>query len=103
MKKLEEVEMMFLVKGCKRSVQIINAWEQYGHLYIQMELCVNGTLENYVDEATRILPMEEYQIGNILAELALVRCFTLNVCTSCDSRHSRITFPPHKLITAKRD
>lgn len=38
--------MMSRMEGSLHSVKLFSAWEQYGHLYLQMELCENG---KYVD------------------------------------------------------
>ena len=47
-------------------VSIIAAWEQHGHLYIQMELCTRGSLSSYLDQR----PVELDQLWGILVGLA---------------------------------
>lgn len=39
---LIEVEHLMLVQNSKYCVELINAWEEKGHLYIQLGLCPNG-------------------------------------------------------------
>lgn len=37
-----EVDHMRAVKGSKHCVQLLEAWEQEGFLYLEMELCLCG-------------------------------------------------------------
>lgn len=41
--KLIEVEMMYAIRGTLGCIKVETVWEQYGILYIQMELCDGGT------------------------------------------------------------
>ncbi|KAI8853524.1 kinase-like domain-containing protein [Chytridium lagenaria] len=53
-----------------RIVKIINAWEQLGHIYVQMELCERGTLYAYLEENCRDSPLDEFKIWTVLCEVA---------------------------------
>ncbi|KAJ3210596.1 hypothetical protein HDU67_005180 [Dinochytrium kinnereticum] len=68
--KLEEVELLWLVRDGPGIVQIINAWEQFGYIYVQMELCEKGTLYAYLEENCRDSPIDEFKIWNVLCEVA---------------------------------
>ncbi|KAJ3383424.1 hypothetical protein HDU92_004218 [Lobulomyces angularis] len=68
MLKLEEVELMWEVNNSANCVKLINAWEQNGYLYMQMELC-HQTLQNFLDNTT-ITTFEEKKIWNILFQLS---------------------------------
>ncbi|KAI7848467.1 kinase-like domain-containing protein [Circinella umbellata] len=63
-----EVDHMRAVSGCKQCVELTDAWEQEGILYIQMELCVNGSLAEYIKYHNRNIP--ESDVWSILYELA---------------------------------
>lgn len=41
-RKIKEVHHLWLASGCDNCIQIVESWEQRGHLYIVMEFCSNG-------------------------------------------------------------
>lgn len=43
--KLEEVEILWGIGDSPHCVKLVNAWVQYGYLYLQMELCAAGRYE----------------------------------------------------------
>ncbi|CEP13264.1 hypothetical protein [Parasitella parasitica] len=45
---LIEVDHLRRVKDRKYCVNMINAWEERGYLYIQLELCPSGSLDKYI-------------------------------------------------------
>ncbi|KAG2172148.1 hypothetical protein INT44_006617 [Umbelopsis vinacea] len=45
---IEEVNHMWKLKDSQHCVELVNAWEQEGFLFIQMELCNGGSLEGYL-------------------------------------------------------
>ncbi|KAJ2963066.1 hypothetical protein NQZ79_g1885 [Umbelopsis isabellina] len=45
---IEEVSHMWALKESRHCVELVNAWEQDGFLFIQMELCNGGSLEGYL-------------------------------------------------------
>ncbi|KAJ3100991.1 hypothetical protein HDU97_001747 [Phlyctochytrium planicorne] len=65
--KLEEVEILWEVKDGPRIVQVLNAWEQFGHIYVQMELCERGTLQAYLEERGGEVMADEVLIWSVLA------------------------------------
>lgn len=73
--KLEEVEIMWKVSSSAHCVHLYNAWEQHGFLYMQMELCSSGTLYSYLDNPHIVLPIDEFKLWFILANVAQVDYF----------------------------
>ena len=72
MEKIKEVDLRLKIGSNPYCVDLIQAWVQHGHLYLQMELCQGGNLLSYLDEHCRIHPMDEVQLWHMLAEIALV-------------------------------
>jgi hypothetical protein len=73
-KKLQEVENMFLVAPHPNILGIIESWEQYGCLYIQMEICDHGTLESIIESVSSQQGFfDEREIWNILKQVGQVR------------------------------
>ena len=53
-------------------VEFFNAWEQTGHLFIQTELCPDGTLADFLlDYGQNYEHLEEGRVWKIATELAL--------------------------------
>ncbi|KAJ2702320.1 mitosis inhibitor protein kinase swe1 [Coemansia sp. IMI 203386] len=48
-RRLREVDILWTVSHCEGIVRFVNAWEQFGHLYMQFELCEQGSLEGFLD------------------------------------------------------
>ncbi|KAJ3154557.1 hypothetical protein HK101_001613 [Irineochytrium annulatum] len=69
--KLEEIEIMWLVRDGPQIVKIMNAWEQNGLVYLQMELCERGNLCNYLEENCRASPIDEFRIWQTLCEVTM--------------------------------
>jgi len=49
-------------------VQLENAWEEEGHLYLQMELCANS-LNQYIEEGHQLnerIVSEETELRNLI-------------------------------------
>ncbi|KAK9766780.1 mitosis inhibitor protein kinase swe1 [Basidiobolus ranarum] len=72
-RQLEEVEILWKVKHRGHCVQIENAWEQHGYLYIQLELCEYGSLYDFMDEYCQHESLEEKYIWHIITQI----CFGL--------------------------
>jgi membrane-associated tyrosine/threonine-specific cdc2-inhibitory kinase len=62
----EEVKMMLLLSHSNHTVHLIQAWIQYSHLFIQMELCQFSLLK-FLEKQT----LSEDQIWDILAQITL--------------------------------
>ncbi|KAJ3315686.1 hypothetical protein HDV04_002100 [Boothiomyces sp. JEL0838] len=67
--KLEEVKMLLAVSGHPNCVNLKDAWIQYGYIYIQMELCVNGSLSKYLEESCAESALAEDHIWTILYDI----------------------------------
>ncbi|CAG8480521.1 5191_t:CDS:2 [Paraglomus occultum] len=70
-KRLEEVEIMWKLEPHPHCVQLIQAWEERGHLYLQLELCDNGSLYEFIDNYCAEEQIDEIRIWKILTDLAL--------------------------------
>ncbi|KAK9718189.1 mitosis inhibitor protein kinase swe1 [Basidiobolus ranarum] len=68
-RQLKEVEILWRVEGQNHCVQIENAWEQHGYLYIQLELCEHGSLYDFMDEYCQHESLEERHIWHIIAQI----------------------------------
>lgn len=55
-------------------VNLIDAWELRGHLYIVTEYCENGNLDKFLSKRGNISRLDEWRVWKILVELSLV-CF----------------------------
>ncbi|KAI8137343.1 kinase-like domain-containing protein [Fennellomyces sp. T-0311] len=64
-----EADHMRAVNGSKHCVELTDAWEQEGTLYLQMDLCENGSLQDYINYHNR--DIAESDIWAILHEIAL--------------------------------
>jgi hypothetical protein len=71
LRRLQEVENMWLTSSHPHCIQILESWEQHGYLYILMELCDNGSLRDVIDYMTKTdARFTEYQIWQILLQIA---------------------------------
>ncbi|KAI9502007.1 kinase-like domain-containing protein [Coemansia spiralis] len=83
-RRLREVEVLCSLPQCAGIVRLVNAWEQFGHLYIQFELCEQGNLANYLDErAHREERVSEAHAWAILAHAA----HAVHILHECDVAH----------------
>lgn len=62
--------------GKEYIVNLIDAWELSGHLYIVTEYCENGNLDTFLSERGNVSRLDEWRVWKILVEIALV-CFLL--------------------------
>ncbi|KAI9022561.1 kinase-like domain-containing protein [Hyaloraphidium curvatum] len=69
-KRLTEVDIMWKVGIHPNCVQLLDAWEQRGHLYLQMELCAGGSLQAYLEENAGRSDFTETRIWRTLGEIA---------------------------------
>lgn len=71
MSKLEEVQIMWKLRDEPHCVRLENAWEQYGHIFLLMELCERGSLQDYVEELSRNnQKLDEFRIWNVINDLS---------------------------------
>ncbi|KAJ1721539.1 mitosis inhibitor protein kinase swe1 [Coemansia erecta] len=47
--RLREVDILWSIPETPGIVRLVNAWEQFGFLYMQFELCKQGNLQGYID------------------------------------------------------
>ncbi|TPX46365.1 hypothetical protein SeLEV6574_g03270 [Synchytrium endobioticum] len=69
--KLYEVMIMWKVSSSSRCIRLMNAWEQSGHLFLQMELCEGGTLLSYFEQNSKTGPLADSYIWQIITQVAL--------------------------------
>lgn len=53
-------------------VNLIDAWELRGHLYIVTEYCENGNLDTFLSERGNVSRLDEWRVWKILVEITLV-------------------------------
>lgn len=63
--------------GKEYIVNLIDAWELSGHLYIVTEYCENGNLDTFLSERGNVSRLDEWRVWKILVEIALVCFFPL--------------------------
>ncbi|KAJ2791276.1 mitosis inhibitor protein kinase swe1, partial [Coemansia helicoidea] len=72
-RRLREVELLWALPLREALVRLEDAWEQFGHLYLQFELCEGGSLAEALDRRA-LLPAErvpEARAWAVLAHAAL--------------------------------
>ncbi|KAJ1666286.1 mitosis inhibitor protein kinase swe1 [Coemansia sp. RSA 1646] len=96
-RRLREVEVLWTAPQCAGIVRLINAWEQFGHLYMQFELCERGSLAAYLDERAHMDErVSEAHAWAILAHAS----HALNKLHDCDVAHLDIK-PANFLLGAR--
>lgn len=60
------------LKPHEHILELIDSWEQYDHLFIQTELCENGSLDVFLRDYGNIERLDEFRVWKILLELAMV-------------------------------
>jgi len=68
---IEEVNHMWALKESQHCVELVNAWEQDGFLFIQMELCNGGNLEGYLGFEAEMEDLSEARIWRIGYAIAM--------------------------------
>lgn len=59
-------------EGREYIVNLIDAWELSGHLYIVTEYCENGNLDTFLSERGNVSRLDEWRVWKILVEITLV-------------------------------
>jgi mitosis inhibitor protein kinase SWE1 len=80
-RRLEEVEILRALTGPNSDndgddgkdyiVNLLDAWEINGHLYIMTEFCENGNLDTFLSERGNVSRLDEWRVWKILVEIAL--------------------------------
>ncbi|WBW75573.1 M phase inhibitor protein kinase Wee1 [Schizosaccharomyces osmophilus] len=68
---LHEVSIQRALKGHDHIVELIDSWEFNGYLFMQVELCENGSLDRFLEEQGQLSRLDEFRVWKILVELAL--------------------------------
>jgi hypothetical protein len=71
-RRLEEVRTLKILGKHEHILELIDSWEQYDHLFIQTELCENGSLDVFLRDYGNIERLDEFRVWKILLELTLV-------------------------------
>lgn len=58
--------------GKEYIVNLMDAWELRGHLYIVTEYCENGNLDSFLSERGNVSRLDEWRVWKILVEITLV-------------------------------
>lgn len=72
LRQLEEVEILWQIDQHPHCIRLVNAWEQMGHLYLQMELCSGGSLKEHMDAHCISDQLAETQIWKLFADMLAV-------------------------------
>ena len=85
-RKLQEARTLKALGSSDHTLQLVDKWEDKGHLYIQTEFCEEGSLDLFLDQVGRKARLDDFRIWKILLELSLVslgenhsRSFILNI------------------------
>ncbi|KAL8828131.1 MAG: hypothetical protein Q9170_006734 [Blastenia crenularia] len=70
-RKLQEAKTLRALGQSDHIVQLIDSWEDKGHLYIQTEFCEEGSLDLFLDQVGRKARLDDFRIWKILLELSL--------------------------------
>ncbi|EEB09102.1 WEE protein kinase Wee1 [Schizosaccharomyces japonicus yFS275] len=68
---LQEVGIQHALRGHDHIVELIDSWEWDGYLYMQTELCENGSLDKFLEEQGHYSRLDEFRVWKILIELSL--------------------------------
>ncbi|CAB52150.1 M phase inhibitor protein kinase Wee1 [Schizosaccharomyces pombe] len=68
---LQEVSIQRALKGHDHIVELMDSWEHGGFLYMQVELCENGSLDRFLEEQGQLSRLDEFRVWKILVEVAL--------------------------------
>lgn len=68
-RKLREVKAMQEIGSAENIVPLINHWDANYHLYIQLEFCEEGSLEEFLAKIGRDGRLDDFRIWKILIEL----------------------------------
>ncbi|KAL8817037.1 MAG: hypothetical protein Q9223_004049 [Gallowayella weberi] len=70
-RKLQEARTLKALGRSEHTIQLIDKWEDKGHLYIQTEFCEEGSLDLFLDQVGRKARLDDFRIWKILLELSL--------------------------------
>ncbi|KAL8852622.1 MAG: hypothetical protein Q9221_002502 [Calogaya cf. arnoldii] len=70
-RKLQEARTLKALGHSDHTLQLVDKWEDKGHLYIQTEFCEEGSLDLFLDQVGRKARLDDFRIWKILLELSL--------------------------------
>ncbi|KAL8999792.1 MAG: hypothetical protein Q9169_001465 [Polycauliona sp. 2 TL-2023] len=70
-RKLQEARTLKALGSSDHTLQLLDKWEDKGHLYIQTEFCEEGSLDLFLDQVGRKARLDDFRIWKILLELSL--------------------------------
>ncbi|KAI4269722.1 MAG: hypothetical protein L6R38_007367 [Xanthoria sp. 2 TBL-2021] len=70
-RKLQEARTLKALGYSDHTLQLVDKWEDKGHLYIQTEFCEEGSLDLFLDQVGRKARLDDFRIWKILLELSL--------------------------------
>ena len=73
-RRFEEVNILRALGRHEHIVEFFDSWEEQGHLYIQTELCENGSLDVFLQEYGKYDRLDEFRVWKVLVELSMVSC-----------------------------
>ncbi|RKP09435.1 kinase-like domain-containing protein, partial [Thamnocephalis sphaerospora] len=68
-RQLNEVEILWRIGQHPHCICLVDAWEQMGHLYLQMELCSGGSLKEHMDAQCANDKLAETEIWDMFADM----------------------------------
>lgn len=72
-RRIREVDVLKVMANSDHIISFMDSWEDGGHLYIQTELCEEGSLDTFLAEVGLKARLDDFRIWKILLELAMVR------------------------------
>ncbi|KAL8772152.1 MAG: hypothetical protein Q9209_002587 [Squamulea sp. 1 TL-2023] len=70
-RKLQEARTLKALGQSDHTLQLVDKWEEKGHLYIQTEFCEEGSLDLFLNQVGRKARLDDFRIWKILLELSL--------------------------------
>ncbi|KAH7392285.1 hypothetical protein DE146DRAFT_679715 [Phaeosphaeria sp. MPI-PUGE-AT-0046c] len=74
-RKMQEVDVLYALRGNAHVLDIKTHWEADSHLYIQTEYCEGGNLRKYLDTVGYNSRLDDFRIWKILMELSMGLAF----------------------------
>ena len=71
-RKLQEANILKVLRGGEHVIEYVDSWESKGHLYIQTDFCENGDLKTFLTQTGYRGRLDDFRIWKILLELVLV-------------------------------
>ena len=82
-RKLQEVNVLKALGQSDHVVELIDSWEEKNYLYIQTELCEEGSLAGFLSTVGRRGRLDDFRIWKIMWELCQVIFFVLLCLGPC--------------------